>query len=83
MSIVKESTGIISEPLTYIINLSIQSGIVPDGMKIARVIPIFKNGDSALFTNYRTVSVLPVLKDLYQCCPFFLNYWKKLYTIVF
>ena len=42
MSIVKESTGIISEPLTYIINLSIQSGIVPDGMKIARVIPIFK-----------------------------------------
>ena len=66
VSIAKESIGIISEPLTHIINLSIQSGIVPDRMKIARVIPIFKSGDSSLLTNYRPVSVLPVFFKLLE-----------------
>ena len=42
-----------------IMNLSISHGIVPDQMKIARVIPLFKAGDQSLFTNYRPVSVLP------------------------
>ena len=33
----KDSIDIISQPLTHIVNLSIQSRIVPDQMKIARV----------------------------------------------
>ena len=37
--------------LTHIINLSIIYGIVPDELKIARVLPIFKSGDKALFSN--------------------------------
>ena len=40
--VIKESILLVSEPLTCIINLSIQHGIVPDEMKIARVIPFFK-----------------------------------------
>jgi hypothetical protein len=32
--------SIIAEPLVHIINLSITSGIVPDEMKIACVIPL-------------------------------------------
>ena len=59
MSIIKQSIHLISEPLTHIINLSIYHGIVPDEMKIARVIPVFKSDDQSLFTNYRPVSVLP------------------------
>ena len=59
MSIIKESIQIIAEPLTYIMNLSISNGIVPDQMKIARVVPLFKADDQSLFTNYRPVSVLP------------------------
>ena len=57
-SVVKDSIVLISEPLTRIINLSIQSGIVPYRMKMARAIPIFKSGDNALLSNYRLVSVL-------------------------
>ena len=41
MSIIKPSIGNISSPLTHIINLSIIHGIVPDDLKIARVVPIF------------------------------------------
>jgi hypothetical protein len=40
-------------------NLSINHGIVPDEMKIARVTPLFKSGDYGTFTNYRPVSILP------------------------
>jgi len=59
MFIIKESIQIISEPLAHIINLSIAHGIVPDKMKIARVVPLFKAEDPSLFTNYRLVSILP------------------------
>ena len=45
MSILKDSIDIITGPLTHIINLSISSGIVPDLMKIARVVLLFKSGD--------------------------------------
>ena len=31
-------------PVTYIINLSLKQGIFPDSLKIAKVIPIFKQG---------------------------------------
>ena len=41
MTVIKESIILVSEPLTHIINLSIQHGIVPDEMNITRVIPIF------------------------------------------
>ena len=59
ISIIKQSIQIIAEPLAHIIDLSITRGIVPDQMKIARVVPIFKAGDRSLFTNYRPVSILP------------------------
>ena len=59
MSIIKESIQIISGPLAHIMNLSIAHGVVPDQMKIARVVPLFKADGQSLFTNYRPVSVLP------------------------
>ena len=33
------------EPLRYIFNLSIEKGIFPDQLKIAKVTPLFKKGD--------------------------------------
>ena len=59
ISIIKQSIQIIAEPLAHIINLSITRGIVPDQMKIARVVPLFKAGDRSLFTSCRPVSILP------------------------
>ena len=40
-SILKQCSDSYLEPLTLLINLSISRGIVPDKLKIARVIPIF------------------------------------------
>ena len=35
---------LVEQPFTYICNLSFATGIFPDGMKIAKVIPICKTG---------------------------------------
>ena len=49
MSIIKESIQIISGPLAHIMNLSIAHGLVPDQMKLARMVPLFKADDHSLF----------------------------------
>jgi len=68
---VKESINYISEPLTCIINLSINSGVVPDQMKLACVVPLFKSGDKRLFSNYRPVSVLPFFSKFLEKISYF------------
>ena len=78
MSIIKRSINSISSPLTQIVNLSIIHGIVPNELKIARVVPIFKSGDKALFSNYRPISVLPCFSKIleriiYNCIINYLN----------
>ena len=66
MTIIKKSILLVSETLTYIVNLSTQHGIVPDEKKIRRVIPIFKFDDQSLFTNYRPISVLPSFSKFFE-----------------
>ena len=56
----------VSEPLAYILNLSFSTGIFPDKLKVARVVPIFKKGDKTAPGNYRPISVLPVISKLFE-----------------
>jgi len=64
--IMKTSIAAVVEPLTHIINLSLSTGAVPQAMKIAKVIPIFKTGDRTEFTNYRPISMLPVFSKILE-----------------
>ena len=50
----------------YICNLSLGSGIFPDDMTIARVIPLYKAKKKDLFTNYRSVSLLPQFSKILE-----------------
>jgi hypothetical protein len=45
-------------PLTHVFNLSFRQGLVPDQLKIAKIVPIFKSGDPLLIDNYRPISLL-------------------------
>ena len=66
-SIFKNFAHELSSPISEIFNMSISSGIVPDIMKIAKVIPVYKSkGDAKLFTSYRPISLLPVLSKLLE-----------------
>ena len=48
----------ISKPLEYIFNKCISTGIWPQALKCAEIIPIFKSGDKHLATNYRPISLI-------------------------
>ena len=56
----------IAGPLSYIFNLSIDTGIFPDKMKVAKVIPILKKGDPLMLGNYRPISLLPVFSKVFE-----------------
>ena len=64
--ILKYIANEISECLTLIINQSITTGIFPDQLKIAKVVPIFKKDDQAQIKNYRPISVLPVISNIFE-----------------
>jgi len=65
-NLMKASIQNTAVPLTHIKNLSLATEVVPQNMKIAKVIPIFKSGDRTLFTNYRPISILPVYSKILE-----------------
>ena len=48
------------------INSSLSSGVVPNCMKIAKVIPLYKAKDQQIISNYRPISLLPVLSKVLE-----------------
>ncbi len=64
--LLKDTIINVIEPFTHIINRSIDTGIVPKLMKIAKVIPIHKASDQTLLKNYRPISLLPVFSKLLE-----------------
>jgi len=45
-TLIKDVSVVILDPLVHIFNLSLLSGCVPDKLKIAKVVPVFKKGDA-------------------------------------
>ena len=46
--------------------LSLEKGIFPDDLKIARVTPVFKGGDRSKLGNYRPISVLSCFSKILE-----------------
>ena len=53
-------------PFAMIVNMSLEQGIVPDYMKLAKVIPIFKAKSRETFTNYRSISLLSNISKILE-----------------
>ena len=65
-SLLKDSANEIAIPLAHIINLSLNSSSVPTSWKKAKVIPVFKSGSVEDVSNYRPISVLPILSKIME-----------------
>ncbi len=62
----RDGATVLKAPITHVINQSIQSGIVPDDLKTAKVIPLFKKNNTTEACNYRPVSVLSSVSKILE-----------------
>ena len=56
----------LSGSLSRLYNCCMREGYYPTCFKVARVVPVFKAEDPTEFSNYRPVSVLPVLSQIFE-----------------
>ena len=68
--LLKDIKGIISRPLSIIINQSLCSGIFPSKLKLAKVIPLYKKEDQRVFGNYRPISLLSSISKIFEKVAF-------------
>jgi hypothetical protein len=54
------------KPITYIINQSLESGLFPDKLKVAKIIPVHKKGIETSIENYRPISILPAISKIFE-----------------
>ena len=57
---------VVINPLTHIINQSLCTGIFPNRLKIAKVIPLFKKRDPHIFDNNRPISLLSSISKTFE-----------------
>ena len=75
-------------PLTLLINQTLSTGIFPNALKISRIKPLFKQGKSFLFTNYRPISLLPSMSKIYEYVVFeqllkYMEHYQKYFLKIF
>lgn len=68
INIIKECADIFAEPLSEAINKCFVEGDFPNEFKCAKIIPIFKKGDSLSINNYRPISILPDFSKIVEQC---------------
>ena len=57
---------ILCEPLSIITNQSMHTGIFPDLMKLAEVVPLYKSKSRGNETNYRPISLLTTMSKVVE-----------------
>jgi hypothetical protein len=64
--VVKQCIDYLKKPLTDIYNSSLESGIFPKQLKIAKVIPVHKKGNKRDINNYRPIVSLSVFSKVLE-----------------
>ena len=72
--IVKQIAPQIVNQLANIFNKSFLTGIVPSKLKIAKVIPLYKTKDPALFSNYIPISLLPFFSKILERLMYIIDF---------
>ena len=65
--LIKRIIDSVAEPLCYIFNKSLETGVVPDQFKLAKVTPVFKKGgDPTNLSDYRPISLLMIFSKIIE-----------------
>ena len=66
--IVKEILNVFATFLVRDVNTCFKKGEFPDKLKTADITSAFKKGDKHDKSDYRSVSILPILSKVYEKC---------------
>ena len=66
VNVIRDLYNELKTPLMNIINLSLNTRIFPDRMKVAKATPIFKKGEKSIISNYIPISVLPCFSKILE-----------------
>ena len=64
--LIKDGAEELAQPLTLLMNRSIDEGSIPFEWKHALVTPVYKSGKKSDPTNYRPISVLPIFMKIME-----------------
>ena len=64
--VLKRNISDLAEPLRMLFNQSIRSGKFPTLLKNANITPIHKTGPPTDTSNYRPISKLPIISQLFE-----------------
>lgn len=64
--VIKANSITFSRILSQIFNKIIETGVYPDCLKVARVVPVFKSGDANDVSNYRPISTLSTFNKILE-----------------
>ena len=62
----KHGLRVLSKPISQLCNLSIKPESFPDSCKIAKLKPLFKKGSKTNPSNYRPISLLPLISKIIE-----------------
>lgn len=62
----KNNAEIMAPVITKLINLIINTAIIPETLKIAYVRPIYKSGEKSNYNNYRPIAILSVIEKVME-----------------
>ena len=66
LNLLKDIKLELAQPITLIINQSLNTCIFPDKLKIAKITPIHKQNDKTQADNYRPISLLPAISKIIE-----------------
>lgn len=64
--VVKDCIHYIADPLCDIFNKSLSTGVVPEKLKTAKIVPLYKKDDPKYIDNYRPVALLSIFSKILE-----------------
>jgi hypothetical protein len=65
-NILKNCKTFISQPISFLCNKVLFEGTYPDRLKYATITPIYKKGHNNLVSNYRPISILTSINNIFE-----------------
>lgn len=66
IKVIKKAVMVLAPIISKLINLSFHSGVFPEKLNIAKIIPIHKGGRQDDISNYRPISILPAMSKVFE-----------------